>query len=348
MATISLSRLTKSFGPGADVVKSIDLEIQDGEFMTLVGPSGCGKSTILNLVAGLERPTAGAVLVDGVDVTELSPGDRDVAMVFQSYALYPHMTVAKNLGFPLTNAHVPKATIEERVRETAERLEIAHLLERKPRELSGGQRQRVALGRALVRRPKAFLFDEPLSNLDATLRSQMRAELKKLHEELRATFVYVTHDQAEAMTLSDRVVVLEGGSVQQVGPARTIYEEPASIFVAGFFGSPRINVVRPDVLAQQAPRDGLLLGVRPEDLEVGLDAKDAAGGAASGSVYLVEPMGAETFVTVSLGEGEHGGRVSARAPAGFEARTGAPCWIRADMTRALWFDEATQRRVSPA
>jgi multiple sugar transport system ATP-binding protein len=262
-------------------------------------------------------------------------------MVFQSYALYPHMTVAKNIGFPLENAREPRATIEARVRETAERLEIGHLLDRKPRELSGGQRQRVALSRALVRRPKAFLFDEPLSNLDAALRTQMRAELKKLHEELHATFVYVTHDQAEAMTLSDRVVVLRAGAIEQVDEARRIYEDPATIFVAEFFGSPRINIVRPGVFAQAPSRDGLLLGIRPEDVEIGLG--EAPPLAVRGEVYLVEPMGAETFVTVSIGTA----RITARAAAGFEARSGATVWVRPEMVRAVWFDETTSLRAAP-
>jgi multiple sugar transport system ATP-binding protein len=339
VAAISLEKLTKSFGRGPDVVKGIDLTIADGEFVTLVGPSGCGKSTILNVIAGLESPTSGCVRIDGVDVTERSPSERDVAMVFQSYALYPHMTVAKNIGFPLENARVPRASIEARVRETAERLAIGHLLDRKPRELSGGQRQRVALGRALVRRPKAFLFDEPLSNLDAVLRTQMRAELKKLHEELGATFVYVTHDQAEAMTLSDRVVVLHAGLVEQVGEARAIYDDPATIFVAEFFGSPRINVIRPEALAQKPARDGLLLGIRPENIEVGLG--EAPENAVRGELYLVEPMGAETFVTVSIGAE----RIRARAEAGFEARSGATAWVRPDMARAIWFDVTSSRRA---
>jgi multiple sugar transport system ATP-binding protein len=339
VATIAVEKLTKSFGRGAVVLEAIDLTIADGEFVTLVGPSGCGKSTLLNMIAGLEQPTAGKVLIDGVDVTERSPGDRDVAMVFQSYALYPHMTVARNIAFPLENARAPRATIDTRVRETAERLEIAHLLERKPRELSGGQRQRVALGRALVRRPKAFLFDEPLSNLDAALRTQMRAELKKLHEELGATFIYVTHDQAEAMTLSDRVVVLHAGAIQQVGAAREIYDEPANVFVAGFFGSPRINIVTPGTLGQEAPRDGVLLGMRPENVAVGLG--DAPAGAVGGAIYLVEPMGAETFVTVAIGKD----RVAARAASGFAAKTGEPAWVRPAMAHALWFDEATEARA---
>jgi len=341
VATISIEKLKKSYGRGADVVKGIDLKIEDGEFVTLVGPSGCGKSTLLNVIAGLESPTAGAVRIGDVDVTDRSPGDRDVAMVFQSYALYPHMTVAKNIGFPLENARVERSVIATRVRETAERLEIGHLLERKPRELSGGQRQRVALGRALVRRPKAFLFDEPLSNLDAALRTQMRAELKKLHEELGATFVYVTHDQAEAMTLSDRVVVLNAGVIQQVGPARTIYDDPANVFVAGFFGSPRINLVPPETLGQEPKRPGLLLGVRPENVAVGLDGDGTPEGAVRGEVYLVEPMGAETFVIVTLGAA----RVTARANAGFEAKTGATVWVRPDMTRSLWFDEKSGARA---
>jgi multiple sugar transport system ATP-binding protein len=323
-------------------VDNLTLEINDGEFMVLVGPSGCGKTTSLRMIAGLEEITDGTLLIGNKVVNDIAPKDRDIAMVFQSYALYPHMTVEKNIAFPLVNARQPRKLIDERVRETAERLAIAHLLDRKPRELSGGQRQRVALGRALVRRPKAFLFDEPLSNLDAALRTQMRAELKKLHEELHATFVYVTHDQAEAMTLSDRVVVLEAGVLQQVGAARTIYERPANVFVATFFGSPRVNLVPArtlGVLAARAPREGALLGLRPENVQVGVG--PAPGGAVSGEVYLVEPMGAETFVTVSV-DGE---RITARAQADFDAGTGAPAWLRPDLAHAMWFDPATQRRI---
>jgi multiple sugar transport system ATP-binding protein len=339
VAAIALEKLTKSFGRGKDVVSTVDLSIADGELVTLVGPSGCGKSTILNLVAGLERPTSGAILIDGVDVTERSPGDRDIAMVFQSYALYPHMTVRENIAFPLENARVDKKTIDTRVSEAADRLEIAHLLERKPRALSGGQRQRVALGRAIVRRPKVFLFDEPLSNLDAALRVQMRAELKKLHEELNATFVYVTHDQTEAMTLSDRVVVLSAGVVQQVAPPREVYERPDNVFVARFFGSPHMNIVKPATLGVEPSRAGLALGVRPEDVSVGTG--DAPAGAVRGVVYLVEPMGAETFVIVEV-EGE---RITARAPARFEIETSADVWLRADALRVVWFDEKTEKRI---
>jgi multiple sugar transport system ATP-binding protein len=339
MATIVLEAITKTFGRGAPTISGIDLEIHDGELVTLVGPSGCGKSTVLNVIAGLEPPTSGHVRIDGVDMTDRSPGDRDVAMVFQSYALYPHMTVRRNIAFPLENQRVDRSEIDRRVRETAERLEIAQLLDRKPRELSGGQRQRVALGRALVRRPKAFLFDEPLSNLDASLRAQMRGEIKKLHEDLRATFVYVTHDQAEAMTLSDRVVVLHQGVVQQVGPPREIYDGPANVFVAGFFGSPRINIVTPEVLGASAPREGLLLGIRPEHVAVELGERGGEDGA-TGKVYVVEPMGAETYVTVAIDDT----RVTARASAGIEAKPGEIAWVRADMAHAIWFDAASGER----
>ena len=346
MAKLVLDKITKSFGRGAPTIAGINLTIEDGELVTLVGPSGCGKSTLLNVIAGLEPATSGAVRIDDVDMTDRSPGDRDVAMVFQSYALYPHMTVRRNIAFPLENQRVARDEIDERVRQTAERLEIGHLLDRKPRELSGGQRQRVALGRALVRRPKAFLFDEPLSNLDASLRAQMRAEIKKLHEDLRSTFVYVTHDQAEAMTLSDRVVVLNDGVVQQIGRPREIYDEPANVFVAAFFGSPRINLVPPEVLGMSAPRAGLLVGLRPEHVEVALEGPDGT----RGTIYIVEPMGAETYVTVTLPSAPGGGipRVTARAPAGFESATGAAAWLRPVPSHATWFDAASGGRTALA
>jgi multiple sugar transport system ATP-binding protein len=340
MASISLERVTKTFGRGTTAISGVDLEVDDGELVTLVGPSGCGKSTLLDVVAGLEAPTSGTVRIDGVDVTERSPGDRDVAMVFQTYALYPHMSVRRNIAFPLENHGVPRSEIDARVRETAERLEIAHLLERKPRELSGGQRQRVALARAIVRRPKAFLFDEPLSNLDAGLRAQMRAEIKRLHEELRATFVYVTHDQAEAMTLSDRVAVLREGVLQQVGPPREIYDRPANVFVAELFGSPRINVAPPEVLGITAPTPGLLVGLRPEHVHVDL-VSDHDTASPLGHVYVVEPMGAETYVTVA----RDSARVTARAAASFMPPIGAPVRLRTEPDRAIWFDAATRVRV---
>jgi multiple sugar transport system ATP-binding protein len=341
MARLVLDKLSKSFGRASRVFSDIDLEIRHGELVTLVGPSGCGKSTLLNVIAGLEVATSGTVQIDGVDMTGRPPGDRDVAMVFQSYALYPHMTVQRNIAFPLENAGVPRAEIASRVLETARRLEIAHLLDRRPRELSGGQRQRVALGRALVRRPKAFLFDEPLSNLDAGLRAQMRAEIKALHGELGATFVYVTHDQVEAMTLSDRVVVLHDGAIQQIGPPREVYDTPANVFVASFFGSPRINLVAPDALSARAPREGLLVGIRPEHVEVVLEHEGSD--ATHGRVHLIEPMGAETYVTIELVRG--GARVTARAPATFDAGPGTTAWIRPDLARASWFDATTGARL---
>lgn len=349
MASVALEKITKSFGRAPPTISEVDLEIRDGELVTLVGPSGCGKSTLLNVIAGLEPPTSGVVRIDGVDVTVRPPGERDVAMVFQSYALYPHMTVRRNIAFPLENVRLARSEIDRRVRETADRLEIGHLLDRRPRELSGGQRQRVALGRALVRRPRAFLFDEPLSNLDASLRAQMRAEIKELHEELRATFVYVTHDQAEAMTLSDRVVVLNEGVVQQVGPPRAIYDRPVNTFVAGFLGSPRINLVPPDALLAPAPRPGLLVGLRPEHVGVtlgdyeGEGEGEGEGDGARGRIYVVEPMGAETYVTVDVG----GARITARAPASFEAKAGDAARLHPDMAHASWFDAATRRRVAP-
>lgn len=333
MATVSLEDVRKVYRGGVAAVKGVTLDIADGEFVSLVGPSGCGKSTTLNLIAGLETLSAGTLRIDGDVVNDLSPKERDVAMVFQSYALYPHLDVARNLAFPLEVAGMPRADIDARVREVASMLGLESLLSRRPKALSGGQRQRVALGRALVRRPKVFLFDEPLSNLDAGLRTQMRGEIKKLHERLRATFIYVTHDQAEAMTLSDRVVVMSQGEVQQVAPPRELYDAPANLFVAGFFGSPRINEVKPRTLGLEG--EDRVLGLRPEHLEV--LPSPGASGALSGRVYLVEPMGAECWVTVEV-DGE---RLVARAPGDFRAQSGTPVALRFEASKLREFDART-------
>src|SRR5688572_13501545 len=271
-------------GQTRPALSSFDLTIEPGEFLVLVGPSGCGKSTALRSIAGLEEVDTGEIWIGDRNVTHIPPRDRDIAMVFQNYALYPHMTVYDNLAFGLKLRKTPKPEIDQRVREAAGMLGLDPYLARKPRALSGGERQRVALGRALVRKPKVFLFDEPLSNLDAQLRMQLRAELKKLHEQLRATFVYVTHDQAEAMTLSDRVVVMNHGEVQQVAPPRELYKQPANTFVATFFGAPPINLLRPELLGLTAPREGLLVGIRPED--VVLTSEQASLGVVEGKVYL--------------------------------------------------------------
>jgi multiple sugar transport system ATP-binding protein len=339
---VRFAGVTKAFGRATPVLRDVDLAVDTGAFVTLIGPSGCGKSTMLNLIAGFERPTAGEVLLDGEVVNDRSPRERGAAMVFQSYALYPHLDVFHNIAFPLQVAGVHKAEVGVRVREVAARLGLDRLLERRPRELSGGQRQRVALGRALVRRPRLCLFDEPLSNLDAGLRGHMRAEIKKIHEQSGATFVYVTHDQAEAMTLSDVVVVLSGGVVQQAAPPRVVYSEPANMFVAGFIGMPRINLIRPETL--RVPDTvvrgrAVVIGARPEDLAVGLGA--APEGAVAGRVYVVEPMGAETWVTVEVA----GERVIGRAPADFSARSGELVWMKHDEGKVLLFDARTERRI---
>jgi multiple sugar transport system ATP-binding protein len=344
MATIGLEGVEKVYAGGVPAVQDLTLTIERGSFVSLVGPSGCGKSTTLNLIAGLEEATRGTIRIDGVVVNGRSPRERDVAMVFQSYALYPHMTVAENLGFPLVVARLPRAEIGARVRETAALLGLEALLDRRPRALSGGQRQRVALGRALVRRPKLFLFDEPLSNLDAALRTQMRAEIKKLHERLATTFVYVTHDQAEAMTLSDRIVVMNGGRIEQVAAPRELYAAPATTFVASFFGAPRINLLRPETLGAVAPGGAAVkLGLRPEDVEVGLGAPPAGAGddVVAGAIYLVEPLGAESWVTVEA----RGERIVARAPGGFAARAGEAAWLRIGRDRLHAFDARTGRRL---
>src|SRR5438874_655764 len=313
MASVSLDRVRKAFPAAPDAVHELPLEIADGEFVSLVGPSGCGKSTTLNLIAGLDQPTSGSIRIDGKPVEGLEPGERDIAMVFQSYALYPHKDVRGNLAFPLEVARLERSEIDKRIAETAELLGISKLLSRKPRELSGGQRRRVALGRALVRKPRVYLLDEPLSNLDAGLRAQMRAELRRLHQRLRATFLYVTHDQAEAMTLSDRIAVLRAGELQQTGTPREIYQRPVNRFVAEFFGTPRINVVPASALGLSG---GELAGIRPEQLEV---AVAGASGAREAVVEQTELTGAEVWVTLRAGNES----LVARAPADFAAGPGA-------------------------
>jgi multiple sugar transport system ATP-binding protein len=336
VAALSLEAVTRIHRNGVVALKELTLEVRDGELLSVVGPSGCGKSTLLNLVAGLDAPTSGVIRIDGRPVNHLSPRERDVAMVFQSYALYPHLDVRRNLAFPLEVAGRPRREIAARVEETARLLGLEPLLGRRPRELSGGQRQRVALGRALVRRPRLFLLDEPLSNLDAGLRVELRAELKKLHERLGATFVHVTHDQAEAMTLSDRVAVLREGTLQQLGPPREIYGAPANAFVAAFVGTPRVNLVRPGTLGLAGA--GVQVGVRPEDLAL---VPGEAPGALEARVWLVEPVGAETWVTVERG----GEQLTLRAPPDFEAPSGAAVHLRVDPDRLHWFDARSGRRL---
>jgi len=331
MASVTLSGVSKRFKGSGAAVRELELHVPDGEFLCLVGPSGCGKSTTLNLIAGLEQPTEGVVRLGGVDVTRLSPRERDLAMVFQSYALYPHLDVRGNLAFPLKVQGVSPNALRRRVAETAELLGLTPLLARKPAELSGGQRQRVALGRALVRRPAAFLFDEPLSNLDTGLRAQMRGELKKLHETLGGTFIYVTHDQAEAMTLSDRVALMNAGRLDQVGSARELYERPRTLFAARFFGAPALNVCPPAALGLPEGERARLVGLRPEHLTLDPQAPLKA------RVYLVEPMGADAWVTVELAST----RLTARCEGSVSWRVGDEVGLRFDPDRLLWFDAAT-------
>lgn len=296
------------------VVKGCDLEIKDGEFMVLVGPSGCGKSTTLRMVAGLEDVTKGEIRIGDRIVNDVSPKDRDIAMVFQSYALYPHMTVAENMSFGLKLRKYPVDEIRQRVREAADLLDIGHLLERRPKELSGGQRQRVAMGRAIVRRPQVFLMDEPLSNLDAKLRVQMRAELQRLHHKLGVTTIYVTHDQTEAMTLGDRIVIMNGGLVQQCDSPLMLYERPANLFVAGFIGSPGMNFMKAEIHNGEvvhplfrvkvpgavAVSGKVTLGIRPQHLSIGEPESESA--SAPAELEVIEPLGSENFLFCRLQE----------------------------------------------
>jgi ABC-type sugar transport system ATPase subunit len=291
MAELTLKQIRKSFG-ALEVIKGIDLEVRSGEFVVFVGPSGCGKSTLLRIIAGLEESTSGSLTIGEKDVTYAEPSERGIAMVFQSYALYPHMTVAENIGFGLSLARRPKAEIEAKVRAAAETLQLSHLLDRKPKQLSGGQRQRVAIGRAIVRDPKVFLFDEPLSNLDASLRAQMRLEISELHARLKTTMIYVTHDQVEAMTMADKIVVLKGGAIEQVGSPMELYRHPATPFVAGFIGSPRMNLYSGEI----AERFGCkTYGIRPEHIRL-----SETDGQWQGKVRHVERLGAEAIIHLDI------------------------------------------------
>jgi ABC-type sugar transport system ATPase subunit len=353
LATLTLRRLSKRFG-AFEAVRGVDLDVGEHEFVVLVGPSGCGKSTILRIIAGLEEPTSGDILIDGIAVTEREPKDRDIAMVFQDYALYPHMTVAQNMGFALRYRSVSRAEITRRVDFAARLLEIEPLLARSPRQLSGGQRQRVAMGRAIVRDPKLFLFDEPLSNLDAKLRVQMRTELRKLRERVPTTTVYVTHDQVEAMTLADRIVILNQGRVEQIGTPEEVYETPASIFVAGFIGAPAMNLLPAQVQGGQVVlRDGTTLaaghrgsgdvwcGMRPEDLTWVPPGTDADGGCLRGTALVVEPLGPDTLVSLELA----GTEVSCRLPPRSVRRAGETVTLTLDPARVHLFDRTSGQRL---
>jgi sn-glycerol 3-phosphate transport system ATP-binding protein len=299
MASVTLRNISKTYSGGIEAIKGVDIDVADGQFCVLVGPSGCGKSTLLRMVAGLETVTSGEIDIGGRIVNRIEPAERDIAMVFQNYALYPHMSVYNNMAYGLRNRGMPKPEIDMRVREAARILELTALLERKPGQLSGGQRQRVAMGRAIVRQPKVFLFDEPLSNLDAKLRIAMRVEIRKLQRRLNTTSIYVTHDQLEAMTLADMLVVMNGGRVEQIGNPLEIYQRPATTFVASFIGAPPMNLLsmQPDEfearLGRAAPGEAAILGIRPEDFLV---STEATGIAFDLTVDAVERVGAETFV----------------------------------------------------
>jgi ABC-type sugar transport system ATPase subunit len=336
MARVDFQSVSKRFAVGVAAVDSLDLAIEDGELMVLVGPSGCGKSTALRMVAGLEQPTEGTILIGGADMAGRSPASRDVAMVFQSYALYPHMTVRKNLAFPLQRRHMPRADVARRVKEVGEMLELTDLLERKPAQLSGGQRQRVAMGRALIREPVVFLLDEPLSNLDAKLRAELRAGLKLLHGRLRTTMIYVTHDQVEAMTLGDRIAVMDGGRLQQLGTPDEVYRTPRNVFVARFVGSPAMNLV-PGPMVGRGP--DVIVGVRPEVLRL---ADAGSNGLRLDLVaQIVEPLGSDVFVHGTAG----GETVVARLPGNVRLTPGERVPLTVDPSEVHLFNRETGERI---
>ncbi len=384
MAAVALRQVAKTYDGTTPVIHGIDLDIAHGEFVVFVGPSGCGKSTLLRMIAGLESISSGEVQIDGQRVNDLPPRHRDIAMVFQDYALYPHKTLFENMAFGLRLRKTPEAEVQHRVNDAARLLRIEPLLQRRPRELSGGQRQRVAIGRAIVRQPKVFLFDEPLSNLDAQLRNEMRAEIKRLHQRLGATIIYVTHDQTEAMTLADRICVLQGGHKMQYDTPEVIYNRPAALFVAGFTGAPPMNLapctvvdgmadigglrlrlpdelrghfsaaaVTTGALAAAGPTDSAMakgavgasppaaftLGVRPENLALAAQAE--ADLALPGTLSLVEPLGAETLITVRLGSAEF----IARVGAGFKQAPGSALTLHVHPRHLHLFDGRTGRAL---
>jgi len=327
MGTISLKNARKAFGDVV-IIPGASLDIKNGEFVVFVGPSGCGKSTLLRMIAGLEDLTSGAILIDGKDMTEAAPSKRGLSMVFQSYALYPHMSVRGNISFGLKMAGMPKAEIEAKVAKAAATLNLTEYLDRKPRQLSGGQRQRVAIGRAIVRNPEGFLFDEPLSNLDAALRVNMRLEIMQMHKDLGATMIYVTHDQVEAMTMADRIVVLNRGNIEQVGSPLELYNRPDSLFVAGFIGSPKMNLIS----GKPAEKfDAHTIGIRPEHL--GISLKD---GTWSAKISLAEHLGADTFLHVDAGPC---GMMTVRAAGEYDAAPGAKIFLTPEPDRIHRFDK---------
>ncbi|XXN66530.1 ABC transporter ATP-binding protein (plasmid) [Enterobacter ludwigii] len=355
MAEITLKQIDKRYG-NVEVLRDINLTIKDGEFVVLVGPSGCGKSTLLRTIAGLELASDGDIRIGNQLMNDVAPKDRDISMVFQSYALYPHLTVARNMGFSLEIQKRPRAEIEEKVRRAAEILSLTHLLDRRPKELSGGQRQRVAMGRAIVRQPQVFLFDEPLSNLDAQLRGQMRVEIKKLHQQMNNTIVYVTHDQVEAMTLADRIVVLNNGVIQQVGTPLELYDTPANKFVASFIGSPSMNFINGVMTADsvrigdsaQLPLNGrwvdhpvgrdVIYGIRPENVTI---AEPGARNVLPLEVSLVEPTGLSELIHGSL----LGHDIMLFTTQRSGAQAGDILSVTIDADRAMLFDADSQKRL---
>jgi multiple sugar transport system ATP-binding protein len=367
VASVKLENIRKEYEGGVVAVKDVNIDIADKEFVVLVGPSGCGKSTTLRMIAGLEDITSGTVSIGGTIVNEVPPKDRDIAMVFQNYALYPHMTVYENMAFGLKLRKYPKAEIESRVREAAQILGIEEYLDRKPKALSGGQRQRVALGRAIVRKPKVFLFDEPLSNLDAKLRVQMRTEISKLHNSLKSTMVYVTHDQTEAMTMGDKIVVMKDGSVQQTNTPLNLYHHPVNKFVAGFIGSPAMNFMEGTIAKKKGlvfteektgivlkiPKvyeaklkpyigKGIWLGIRPEHIS---DAKKSSGATYSrckAKIEVVEPMGNEIFVYFTTGNGN---QYVSRIIATEEPKAGTEMDLAFNMAKAHFFNKETEKVI---
>ncbi|OWJ62745.1 ABC transporter ATP-binding protein [Inquilinus limosus] len=370
MASLTIQNVIKRYG-AIEILKGINIGIDDGEFLVLVGPSGCGKSTLLNMIAGLDTISDGSIAIDGQRVNDLHPKDRDIAMVFQSYALYPNMSVEQNIGFGLEMRGVPKEQRAKAIAEVARLLQMEHLLKRKPSQLSGGQRQRVAMGRALVRDPKIFLFDEPLSNLDAKLRVEMRTEIKKLHQRLKSTIVYVTHDQIEAMTLATRIAVMRAGELQQLGTPREIYDTPANTFVAGFMGSPPMNLIKAKVVDHNGgphaaidrmhdgevvlplpANDGLrgaagreiILGLRPENITDPQGAVSSGGPtlAADCLIEVTEPTGPDLIAVVEMG----GKEVLARLRPDAEARPGQRSRLVFDMGKAVVFDAGTEARIA--